>query len=284
VYISSSATFNLNGTVPTTAILNDSGTTNIGANTSAGIQQVVLGGVTINIGGKVALINPSLRSNRTLLSTAGLTFGGITNSWQGQLDLTGNDLVVQSGNLGVVTNEVKQGYNLGTWNGTSGILSSLAAADTTHLTAIGVIQNSVDGTPTGAALYGSGSGLGTFDGASPADADVLAKYTYFGDANLDGKIDGSDYSRIDYGYLNKLTGWYNGDFNYDGVVNGSDYTLIDNAFNTQGAILTNLISSPTAIVTSEIAPVNAVPEPASLGMLGIALLGLSGRRRRRQTR
>ena len=27
--------------------------------------------------------------------------------------------------------------------------------------------------------------------------DVLVKYTYYGDANLDGKVDGSDYSRID---------------------------------------------------------------------------------------
>ena len=60
------------------------------------------------------------------------------------------------------------------------------------------------------------------------------KYTYYGDANLDGKVDASDYSLIDNGYLNHLTGWYNGDFNYDGVINGSDYTLIDNAFNMQG--------------------------------------------------
>jgi hypothetical protein len=61
------------------------------------------------------------------------------------------------------------------------------------------------------------------------------KYTYYGDANLDGQVDGSDYTKIDNGFNNHLTGWLNGDFNYDSAVDGSDYTLIDNAFNQQGA-------------------------------------------------
>ena len=80
--------------------------------------------------------------------------------------------------------------------------------------------------------------------------DILVKYTYYGDANLDGKVDASDYSRIDNGYLNHLTGWSNGDFNYDGVINGSDYTLIDNAFNMQGASLAAQIS-PAALAKSK---------------------------------
>jgi len=54
---------------------------------------------------------------------------------------------------------------------------------------------------------------------------VLVKYTYYGDANLDGQVDGSDYSLIDNGYLNHLTGWYNGVFNYGAVIDGSDYTV-----------------------------------------------------------
>ena len=81
---------------------------------------------------------------------------------------------------------------------------------------------------------GQASTAGTFDGQTVAAGDVEVKYTYYGDANLDGRVDGSDYSRIDNGYLSHLAGWQNGDFNYDGVINGSDYTLIDNAFNKQG--------------------------------------------------
>jgi hypothetical protein len=139
---------------------------------------------------------------------------------------------------------------------------------------VGVIQNSVDGTPTGAALYGSGTSLGLFDGISPASADVLVKYTYYGDTNLDGKVDGSDYAKIDYAYAHPaLTGWANGDFNYDGVVDGSDYALIDNAFNSQGAVL-------TASIAAQVSGTSAVPEPASLGLLAVTIGGLLGRRRR----
>jgi hypothetical protein len=98
-------------------------------------------------------------------------------------------------------------------------------------------------------------------------------------------VDGSDYSRIDNGYQNQLTGWYNGDFNYDGVINGSDYTLIDNAFNTQGASLADeidgsLLAVPTAEISGS-ASVSAVPEPATLGLLSFGSLALLGRRRRR---
>jgi hypothetical protein len=88
-----------------------------------------------------------------------------------------------------------------------------------------------------------------FDNQNINPGDILVKYTYVGDANLDGKVDASDYSRIDNGYLNQLTGWANGDFNYDGVVNGSDYTLIDNAFNMQAEPL------------AEIAPLGAETQP-----------------------
>ena len=169
---------------------------------------------------------------------------------------------------------MKEGCNLGNWQGSGGILSSAAAADTTHLTALGVIQNSTNGSPTGTALYTS------FDGQPVLDSDVLVKFTYYGDTNLDGKVDGSDYSRIDNGYLTHTTGWYNGDFNYDGVVNGSDYTLIDNAFNSQGTQLTSQIADPTASITAQLAGTSTVPEPATLGMISLAALSFLGRRRR----
>jgi len=123
---------------------------------------------------------------------------------------------------------VASGYADGQWNG-AGINSSTAASDSTHLTALGVIQNNQGGSPV----------FSIFEGSLVGTADVPRKVYYFGDANLDGVVDGSDYSRIDNGYLSNgaLSGWFNGDFNYDNVINGSDYTLIDNAFNSQGAQL-----------------------------------------------
>jgi len=130
---------------------------------------------------------------------------------------------------------------------------------------------------------GAGSPLyPSFYGQSADDNAILVAYTYVGDANLDGKIDGSDYSRIDSGFLMHLTGWANGDFNYDGVVDGSDYTLIDNAYNTQGQAGANpaaLVTEQLAIPTAQIAS-NPVPEPAGLGTLAIGLTGSLGRRRK----
>jgi len=248
------------------------------ANSSGGIRALTLGGLTINTGG-VILGAASLQANRTVLVTGGLSLSGSVSAWTSTLDLANNDMIVQNGSLTAITNQVHQGYANGTWQGSGGILSTAAAANTSHLTALGVIQNSVDGTASGTVLHA------TFDGVSSSNTDVLVKYTYYGDANLDGKVDGSDYSRIDSTYVsenfvhgtptNPISGWFNGDFNYDGVVNGSDYTLIDNAFNSQGAQLSS------AIATAQIAGAggSAVPEPASLGLLGLGAVGLLGRKK-----
>ncbi len=258
------ATLIINGTVPVTAAVTGVGTTTFGPGPATGIFNRTIGSLTLATGSSVTVTAPTLRANRTVLATGALNFGGTTNAWLGKLNLADNDMIVRSGNLSNITNQIKAGYAAGGkyWNGSTGITSTSAASDTTHLTALG-----------------SGLSLGSaFDGLPTSTSDVLIKYTYFGDANLDGKVDGSDYSRIDSGYLSHATGWSNGDFNYDGVVNGSDYTLIDNAFNTQSASLTSVISDPQANITAEIAtPASALPEPAGIGL--IILSGLLGRRR-----
>jgi hypothetical protein len=215
----------------------------------------------------------------------GLSISGGAGAWNGQLDLKNNDMIVRGSNysytsgsnsysgsasLANITSQAAEGYNNGAWNGSGGIISSTAAADTTHLHAVGVILND-NGTNSSTALYTS------FDGTTTPQGDVLVKYTYYGDANLDGKVDGTDYGRIDNGYLNNLTGWFNGDFNYDGVIDGSDYTLIDNAYNTQGA----QVSSQIATSSAQIAVGSSVPEPATLGLLGMGAVGLLGRRKRK---
>jgi hypothetical protein len=224
-------------------------------------------GTNLNIAAGASVIANGLGSG-TALVIGGLGISGVLDVQKTGLDVTGSTLAA-------MTAYVQAGYNGGKWNGTSGaIISSTAAADTTHLTALGVILNDTGSGTT--PLYGTGGTLAsTFDGISPSDGDMLVKYTYYGDANLDGKVDGSDYTRIDNGFLSKLSGWYNGDFNYDGVVNGSDYTLIDNAFNTQGAQFSSEVASSTA----EIAGASAVPEPAALGLISCSLAMLVRRKR-----
>jgi hypothetical protein len=206
---------------------------------STGITPMTFSSITIGNGARLVVATPVTTATRSVLITSSLNLAQSAGAWTASLDLSANDLLIHGGMLSTLTGQTQSGYNGGNWLGT-GITSS-AAADSTHLTALGVIQNSIDGTTTGTPLYG------TFDGISPlASTDTLVKYTYVGDANLDGKVDGSDYTRIDAAWQTSQTGWYNGDFNYDGSLNGSDYTLIDNVFNTQHTSLAEEIAAPAA--------------------------------------
>ena len=187
--------------------------------------------------------------DRTVLSVGTLADAGT-------LDLGGNDLVVTGGTLAAVSALAASGYAGGTWVGT-GLDSSAAAGDSRHVTALGVIQN-VSGS---AALYA------TFDGVAVASSAVLVKYTDYGDANLDGVVNAGDYTRVDAGFIGKLTGWANGDVDYDGVVDGSDYTLVDNAFDQQAlpaavaepAVAAVVVAQPAVAAAPVVANPAAVP-------------------------
>ena len=290
-YSGSIADFNTAGGELGTVIKTGTGNLTLsGINTYTGGTNVSAG--TLTVSGLTALPAKSdlLIGSSATVAVANVS-GGIyalnlnTLTNNGLLDLGGNAAVIHTGSsLGTLLTQINSAFASGAWNGTSGITSTAAEADTAHLTAVGYIVNN-DG--SGNALYGTSLGIAsTFDGVTPALNDLLVKYTYYGDANLDGKVDSSDYSRIDANFAagGTLSGWYNGDFNYDGVVNGSDYTLIDNAFNSQGAHLSDSIASPLASSTAEIAGVAAVPEPATLSLLGFATVGLLGSRRRRVTK
>jgi autotransporter-associated beta strand protein len=273
VNVATGAVLNANGSLAANTVLLSNGITNLAPGAVAGISTRSFASINLGSGGLVTVMDPgpSNHANRTLVVTSALVFAGTTNAWQGQLDLASNDLVVKNGSIGTITNQIETGYKSGAFNG-NGIISTTARNNSSHLTAIGAILN----TGPAGAIYS------TFDNQPVGASDVLVKYAYYGDANLDGRVDGSDYSRIDNGFLTHATGWSNGDFNYDGTVNGSDYTLIDNAFNSQGSSLSTQIASPQAVPTSEIDPVGtSVPEPSvSLG-LAVGLIGLARRRRRR---
>jgi probable HAF family extracellular repeat protein len=295
--------FALTAVVSVPLVVNNSVTFQAKTSGTAGILVRVVPSINISSGTSTVAIAPAVTpSSRQLLVTTPILSTGIpqygsVSQWMGTLDLANNDMDIPNGNLATISSMVAQGFSafaidlnvypeknvygyysgdpgafVGAYAGIGGIVSSSAALDTTHLTALGVIENV---NAAGKSLYS------TFDGHSVTSTDVLVKYTYYGDANDDGMVDGSDYSRIDNGYLKHLTGWGNGDFNYDGIVDGSDYTLIDNAFNTQGA---SLASTPDAALTDQIAvsePVS-VPEPTTLGIITLCTLSWLSRRRSAQ--
>jgi autotransporter-associated beta strand protein len=132
----------------------------------------------------------------------------------GTLDLTENDLIDDYSGASPLANiqaALASGYSHGTWNG-NGIVSSSTISHPG--TSLGFAEASD-------VLGLSGSATGTFDGQTVDATTVLVKYTWMGDANLDGIVDASDLSRI------SPTGtiWAAGDFNYDSVVNADDYAL-----------------------------------------------------------
>ena len=133
-------------------------------------------------------------------------------------------MIIHNGDLTLVDSLLADGLSGGDYglNG-NGITSDFAANNSEHNTYLGsLLNNYYEGTP----YYTS------FDGQSAVNTDILIKYTYFGDANLDGKINTSDVTVTDNSYNSGIPGWASGDWNYDGLLNSSDVTLYDNAYNS----------------------------------------------------
>jgi hypothetical protein len=123
------------------------------------------------------------------------------------------------------------------------------------LATLAVITND-DG--TGAPLYS------TFDGVAVSATDVLVKYTYFGDTDLNGYVDANDLANLLAGMSGNLTGWANGDFDYSGTVDSTDLSLLLASLGGQGAPYGNPGGTS-----------GAVPEPSSLALLALGAAGLA---------
>ncbi|HYO10425.1 MAG TPA: hypothetical protein VER17_15760 [Tepidisphaeraceae bacterium] len=133
----------------------------------------------------------------------------------GTLNLANNDLIVRAGAADAVSAHIAAGRIVGT-------------ASPTGVARLGV-------SPAADALHITSSQTGTFSGETVTGAAVLVGYTYTGDADLNGRVDGDDYFVIDANInVANAWGWWHGNFNLDAKINGDDYWLIDSTIGRQG--------------------------------------------------
>ncbi len=185
----------------------------------------------------------------------------------GVLDLKNNSLVLEAGNLAVITNQIRSGLYEGV-----GITSSAPGSPFR----LGSMSNS---NGVGGAVYGSFQGIGGLDGD-----EVLIRYMRIGDLNLDGTVTISDFIDL-ASHFNTVGGatWQMGDVNYDGSVTISDFIDLASNFNQSVSGVSTPTSEADAAMLAGFAEANgvsAVPEPGWILGVGVAG-GILGLRRRR---
>lgn len=200
----------------------------------------------------VAAVNRSTQKPSVVITST-------VSDLSGLLDITNNDLIVHTVSTDDVRNAVKNWYNNGDKNGSSGIGSTV----TTALTTLAVFPNAAT---DGSAYYAS------YDGIALTSSDVIVKYTYVGDTNIDGVVNGLDLANaIEALSVGGLTGWQNGDVNYDGVVDVTDINLIKATITANPGSLGNGQGGGSDS--------GSVPEPTALAAVLLAAPLMSRRRR-----
>jgi autotransporter-associated beta strand protein len=200
--------------------------------------------------------------------TGASVLGGIEITLGGVFDLADNDLIhratafTKNAIHGAIESHILRAQNgvdanfITRWDG-AGITSSAArsanVAANFDLTAIGVIRNSDLDITTGV----PGATYTSFGGQTVSPHDVLVKYTYTGDGNLDGAVTFDDFAAMDAAFFGTIQnlGWATGDINFDNAINFDDYAVVDQAFFNQGAPLSGEAGAA------------AVPEPAAVMLL-----------------
>jgi autotransporter-associated beta strand protein len=239
-----------------------------GANTFTGGTVVNAGTLVVGVKGALSDSSVSITGGTLQLGTgtglAQMTSLSITGN--GVLDVNDDHVIITYGSsdpISTIAGYIKSGYNGGGWNGT-GIISTAAR------------------TPTDGLYYGVGfaDGIdGIVSGLSSGQIEVM--YTLLGDANLDGVVNGEDFTILASNFNQPVTRWDQGDFNYDGTVNGEDFTLLAANFNqeTSGAASAGDVAALDAFAAANGLPLS-VPEPASAAIMVMAGLGILRRRRR----
>jgi hypothetical protein len=230
------------------------GTASLGS--VSGVGQIAVSGGTLNAS--------SIAQGTLLLSSTGrvnITPGGVTNmltalslTGTSKLDLANNHLIIDYPTIGPSPlASVKAALSVGSITSTTAAAIAANPANP-HKTALGYAE-------------ASDLGVSTFAGQPVDSTAVLIRYTYAGDANLDGAVNTADFTALASNFNGTGKAWFNGDFNFDGRVNALDFNAIATNFGQPP------LSSPSLGTL--------VPEPACAGMLVLASVCVMRRRRDR---
>lgn len=196
--------------------------------------------------------------------------GTISFTNGGRMDVTDHGLIVTGMTQAAVRSIIAPARNNGQWNGANGIGSSLANGN---------------GKAVGYALASDlFNAPGLFLGQSFALSDVLVRYTFNGDTDLNGQVNFDDLLRLAQNYDTVGTGtWRNGDSTYDGNINFDDLLALAQQYGQSLALAGGEMSILSSVagesfVSDWAMAVSMVPEPASLSLLAMA--GVVVRRRR----
>jgi len=239
---------------------------NNGTFTVAGLNSTIAGitgGGTLVVGDGVVTNTLALATNSGQSTVDSLSILGNSS-----LDIGNNSLIIDYGSgadpIASIEADISSGYHIGPWTG-PGIDSSAAHTS-----------------------YGS-YGVGYADSADPGNPAGLSSgaieimYTLLGDANLDGKVNGADFTLMATNFNDSGRTWDEGDFNYDGDVNGSDFVILTDNFNqyaSQSATSAADLSALDAFAQANGINLTAVPEPACATIILLTAAGALARRRR----
>jgi fibronectin-binding autotransporter adhesin len=260
----------VNKTGSGTLVLSGNNSYKLGTNVSVGTLQVgaadaipSTGGITLQSGGVMQFAS----------SIGGVTTSSLSIDSLSDLDITNNHLFINypSGQdpISSIAALINTGYSSGAWNGVGGIISTTAQTNPSY--GIGYADSADPNNPAGL----------------PTDTIEIA-YTLLGDANLDGKVNGSDFTLMAANFNDSVTnGWDEGDFNYSNNVNGEDFVLLADNFNdfaSQSAVSASDLAALDSFAAANGISPTSVPEPTCgvamvVGVVSLLQTRLRSRRR-----
>ncbi len=176
---------------------------------------------------------------------------GLSVASGASLDLTNNSLIVDYTSVGSLVNDTRLMLQ-------SGKLTTSSTGGK-----IGYADNAL-------------TGLATFSGQVVDSSSILIKFTYGGDANLDGQVDISDLGALATAWQTSGV-WTGGDFDYSGFVDISDLGIL--ATNWQLGVGAPLGPSFDETLASVGLGSVSVPEPAPISVLLALAVPVAARRR-----